>query len=172
VLGHRAAGFSIGLGMEWAWDALLQDGYEYDSSTVPRRPEAGMGPAAPSAVHVVRRWAGNLVEVPLTTVPVFGRPSPVMGGEWLRHLPYPVVRHALRARERRGEPAVFALRSWEMDDATPPSPDRGRWLARVRDQRGLARTAPALERALREFPFTSIASRLSHLRRTAVSFDA
>ena len=35
VLGFRAPSFSIRPGMEWAFDALLEEGYEYDSSLLP-----------------------------------------------------------------------------------------------------------------------------------------
>src|SRR6185437_9002891 len=70
VFGYRAPSFSIVRGGEWALDALIDEGYAYDSSLFPVR-RRGYGYAGGSRdPHVVRRPRGSLREVPPATLRV------------------------------------------------------------------------------------------------------
>ena len=156
VNGFRAPSFSIRPGGEWAFDVLLEEGHVYDSSLFPiHRPDYGY-PSAPPVPHVIRRAAGNLLEIPLATTVIGGARLPAAGGGYLRHFPLALVRRALREHEAKGIPAMFYVHPWEIDPGQPriPAP----WLTRVRHYRGLARTLPRLERLLTEFRFTSVAA--------------
>lgn len=155
VRGFRAPSFSIVPGTEWAFDVLLEEGYEYDSSLFPIR-RAGYGyPGAPTQPFVIDRDAGALREYPLTTLDVLGLRVPAAGGGYLRQLPFALIHRAFAESERRGAPGVFYIHPWEIDPEQPRLPVGA--LTRVRHYRGLASTAERIERLLGEFRFTSIA---------------
>ncbi|MGH7318993.1 MAG: XrtA system polysaccharide deacetylase [Candidatus Rokuibacteriota bacterium] len=155
VIGFRAPSFSIRPGMDWAFDALLEEGYRYDSSLFPiRRPDYGW-PGAPVVWHQIHRPNGSLYEFPLATLSWFGVRLPAAGGGYLRHLPFAVIRGAFAACERGGTPGMFYIHPWDLDQDQPRLPLP--LLGRVRHYRGLGRARPRLERLLREFRFTSVA---------------
>lgn len=153
VVGFRAPNFSIGPRNEWAFDVLIEEGYSYDSSIFPiRRPGYG-DPDAPTTPYLIQRTGGSLIELPLATAIIGGARLPAAGGAYLRHLPYSLIRRAFLQHEKRGEPGVFYVHPWELDPSQPrlcvPR------LARMRHYGGLHRTAPRIERLLKEFRFTS-----------------
>lgn len=155
VYGFRAPSFSIRPGMEWVFDVLLEEGHRYDSSMFPiRRPGYG-NPGVPTTPYLIRRPAGDLLELPLATTAVLGLRLPAAGGGYLRQLPLSLVQRGLREHGRLGRPAMFYVHPWEFD------PDQPRmntgWLTSVRHYRGLGRMRPRLERLLQEFRFTSVA---------------
>ncbi len=155
VLGFRAPSFSIGPGVEWAFDVLLEEGYRYDSSLFPiRRPGYGY-PGAEPRPHLIHRAAGDLLELPLATTVLLGVRLPAAGGGYFRQLPYALTARAFREHEERAEPASFYIHPWEVD------PDQPRLsvslLSRLRHYSGLRRTLPRLERLLARFRFTSVA---------------
>ena len=165
VTGFRAPNFSILPGFEWAFETLLEEGYEYDSSRFPiNRPGYG-SPNTPRYAHAIRCAAGTLLELPLTTLDVLGAHLPAAGGGYLRHFPYGVVRNAFRARQNAGIPGVFYMHPWEIDPEQPrvDAP----FLTRLRHYGGLRKMQPRIERLLAEFRFTSVADALPEIRRTA-----
>ncbi|HJS48176.1 MAG TPA: DUF3473 domain-containing protein, partial [Gemmatimonadales bacterium] len=157
VLGFRAPSFSIRPGMDWAFDALLEAGYEYDSSLFPiRRPDYGW-PGCPPGPHWMERPVGRLLELPLATTSIAGLRLPAAGGGYLRQLPPALVAGACRAFAERGEAGMFYIHPWELDPGQPRL--ELPWLTRMRHYRGLARTEARLDRLLAGFPFTSVARR-------------
>ncbi len=154
VWGHRAPSFSIVPGTEWAFDVLIEAGYTYDSSIFPvHRGNYGY-PGASLAAERIKRPAGTILELPLTTTQLAGLRIPAAGGGYFRHLPYALTRRAFAEESRRDRHGMFYIHPWEVD------PDQPRlavpWLARLRHYRGLRRTLPRLERLLSEFRFTSV----------------
>jgi len=161
VLGFRAPSFSITPGHEWALDALIEEGYMYDSSLFPvRRPGYGY-PNGCRDPHWLQRPTGRLAEVPPSTLRRWGLTIPAGGGAYFRVLPYGLIRNALRQYERRSVPATFYIHPWELD------PDQPRlevgWLASLRHYSGLERTADRLAQLLREFRFTTVAETVASL---------
>lgn len=153
VTGFRAPNFSIKRGGEWAFDILLEEGYQYDSSLFPiRRPGYGY-PSAPTIPHLIHRKAGSLCELPLATTRWRGMRVPAAGGAYLRHFPYSIVRRAMREYDESGIPATFYIHPWELDPAQPRISVPLH--TRIRHYGGLNRTVPRLDRLLREFRFTS-----------------
>ena len=158
VIGFRAPSFSIVAGREWALDILVEEGHRYDSSLFPvRRPGYGY-PAGLREPHWLDRGAGRLAEIPPATLRIAGLNLPAAGGAYFRLFPYALVRAALKSCERRGVPGTFYIHPWEVDPAQPRM--EVPWATRLRHYGGLRRTAPRLERLLREFRFTSIAPAL------------
>lgn len=152
VRGYRAPSFSIHVGMEWAYDVLVEEGYAYDSSMYPGR---GGHPLGPCASHPIDRPGGRLTEYPIATVRL-GRTLPAGGGAYLRLLPFTWVRSALLQAERAARSATLYIHPWEID------PDQPRFrtsrATRIRHYGGLARTEARLSRLLEEFAFGPILS--------------
>jgi polysaccharide deacetylase family protein (PEP-CTERM system associated) len=159
VVGYRAPSFSITPGREWAFDALLETGYRYDSSLFPINRSNYGYPATPPLPHLIHRRAGDLMEFPLTTTRILGKRIPAAGGGYLRHFPYSVIRKAFTEKDNSGIPGVFYIHPWEIDCDQPRMPVP--WLTTVRHYRNIRKVLPRLERLLSEFKFTSIAQRLA-----------
>lgn len=151
VLGFRAPNFSITREHPWAFDVLLEEGYQYDSSVFPAR-RSGRG--FDGRIHTVRRAAGELIELPMTPAHFGSLRIPAGGGAWFRLLPYGLSRRALQQAAERGEPGVFYIHPWELDSDQPKYAVRP--LTRIRHYGGLARVAARIGRLLSEFRFVSI----------------
>jgi len=151
VSGYRAPSWSIGPATLWAHEELREAGYRYSSSVAPIRHDLYGMPAAPRFAFVTA--GSGLLEVPVTTVQWWGRNWPCGGGGFFRLLPYPVFRRGLRRVNRSDRRAgVFYFHPWEIDPQQPRVP--GVTLKnRVRHYLNLARTAPRVERLLRDFRF-------------------
>jgi polysaccharide deacetylase family protein (PEP-CTERM system associated) len=159
VLGYRAPSFSIIPGCEWAFDALLEEGYRYDSSIFPIRRRGYGYPSASRAPHVIRRSAGQLSEFPLATTRFLNVSIPAAGGGYLRQFPLGVIQRAFREASQRGESATFYIHPWEIDPDQPQLPVSR--LNRIRHYRGLGTSANRIDQLLDEFKFDTIASYFS-----------
>lgn len=149
VRGYRAASFSIGRDNLWALDCLREAGYDYSSSIFPITHDLYGMPEAPRFSFRCPRT--GLLEIPITTVKLFGRNIPCGGGGYFRLLPYWYFRWAIgsvNTRERRS--AVFYLHPWEVDPDQPRQQGLP-WKSRFRHYNNLSRTYGRLDRLLGEF---------------------
>jgi len=115
VTGYRAPDFSIVRNTLWAFDALVEVGFEYDSSVVPGRlPRYGIPdwPVLPVRVHLDR--GKSILEAPLPTVRALGRNWPVGGGGYHRLLPGFASRYFAR-QVMISAPFVFYCHPYEFD---------------------------------------------------------
>lgn len=120
VKGYRAPSFSIGHGNLWALEVLARTGHRYSSSIYPIAHDHYGMPDAPRFAHHTDH---GLLEVPVTTLRLFGRNLPSSGGGYFRLLPYAVSRAMLRRVNRmEGESAIFYFHPWEIDPAQPRIP--------------------------------------------------
>jgi len=120
VTGYRAPSFSIGQGNSWAFECIERAGYKYSSSVYPIKHDHYGMPDAPRFAHDVR---GGLLEVPVTTMRLFGRNWPAGGGGYFRLLPYAASRWLLRrVNHVDRQPAIFYFHPWEIDPAQPRVP--------------------------------------------------
>ncbi|HXT70289.1 MAG TPA: XrtA system polysaccharide deacetylase [Vicinamibacterales bacterium] len=152
VFGYRAPSYSITKQSLWALDVLVEEGFTYDASIFPIRHDRYGIPDAPRHVHGLKRSAGELTEVPPSTVRIGSMNLPVAGGGYFRLLPYGWTRWGIariNAHERR--PAIFYLHPWEID------PDQPRLeagtVSRFRHYRNLDKTEGRLRRLLTDFRF-------------------
>ena len=96
------------------WRVLAEAGYSYSSSTYPivhdnyGIPEGPRFPFHPLPGH-------NFMEIPVTSIRVFGRNWPCGGGGYFRLLPYAVSEMALARVNREGRSCVFYVHPWEVD---------------------------------------------------------
>ncbi len=119
VAGFRAPGGSVTPATAWAFETLLESGYRYDSSMCPGYSSHGGFPGAHFGPHIVRCAAGEITEVPMSTVG-FGRYRlPYAGGGFLRILPTPALRAATAFENSLGRPCVIYVHPREIDPEQP-----------------------------------------------------
>ena len=156
VIGYRAATYSITASSLWALDVLVEEGFRYDSSIFPIHHDRYGLPGAPRFAHAIRRAAGEIVELPPSTVRLGPALLPLAGGGYFRLYPYWLFRHGVRRLNRRErQPMVFLVHPWEIDPGQPRLP--ASWLTTWRHRLNLSRTLPRLERLLKEFRFAPAA---------------
>lgn len=162
VRGFRAASYSLVRTTPWVFDILIEAGFQYDSSVFPIHHDIyGIPDFSRFAVRV-QRPAGQIIEVPASTVRLLGRNWPVAGGGYFRLLPYWMTSRALRRINRHDRAAAMVyLHPWEFDADQPrlPAPIK----TRLRQYTNLPRTEGRVRRLLRDFNFAPI--------REAISFD-
>jgi polysaccharide deacetylase family protein (PEP-CTERM system associated) len=140
AVGHRAPEFSITSATPWAFEVLLGEGFEFDSSVFPIRHRRYGIPDAPVAPYDI----GALRELPLATLQLSGQRIPAAGGGYLRYFPYAMIESAIRQANRRGDPAVMYVHPYEFDaeplrfGEPPPTPQGRLFIAMQNAFRGRA----------------------------------
>ena len=153
IRGYRAPSFSIGEANLWAFDCLLEAGYDYSSSIYPVRHDHYGMPNAPRFAHRVHN---GLLEIPITTTRVFSRNLPAGGGGFFRLLPYRASRWAIeRVNRIDGQPAIFYFHPWEIDPHQPRIAGVSA-KTRFRHYLNLDRTEARLDRLLSDFRWDRI----------------
>jgi polysaccharide deacetylase family protein (PEP-CTERM system associated) len=115
VTGYRAPDFSIVRNTLWAFEALVEAGFEYDSSVVPvRLVRYGIPEWPVQPVRVKLGDGRSILEAPLATVQWFGKNWPIGGGGYHRLLPGFVSRYCAR-RVMNAGPFVFYCHPYEFD---------------------------------------------------------
>ena len=158
VIGYRAPSFSISTHNLWALDMLLEAGYSYSSSIYPIKHDHYGMPEAPRFKFQPRGQSG-LVELPATTVTLFGRNIPAGGGGYFRLLPYNLSRWLMRrVNHADRQPCIFYFHPWEIDPGQPRQKNVG-IKTRFRHYVNLARTEPRIRALLRDFQW----GRMDHI---------
>jgi polysaccharide deacetylase family protein (PEP-CTERM system associated) len=149
VRGYRAATYSITKSSLWALDVLEDLGYCYDSSIFPVHHDLYGIPDAPR--FAFRPGNGLLLEVPITTVNVFGQRFPCGGGGYFRLLPYTLFRAGIRrVNNKDRQSAVFYCHPWEIDPEQPRVPGLS-LKSRFRHYTNIGRMEARIRRLLGEF---------------------
>lgn len=119
VQGYRAPSFSINHHNLWALDCLAEVGYCYSSSVYPIKHDHYGMPDAPRFAYYPNGENGVL-EIPVTTIRLWGRNLPAGGGGYFRFWPYPVSKWFIkRLNEVESRAAIFYFHPWEMDAEQP-----------------------------------------------------
>lgn len=148
--GYRAPSFSINESTPWALGELKRLGFAYDSSVSPATTHDRYG--VRNAPRFAYETPLRLVEIPPSTVRLFGQNLPVAGGGHFRLAPIAATRSAVRRINREGQPVVTYLHPWEFDPEQPRVADAG-WKSRFRHYLNLGKTEPRLAKLLEAFPF-------------------
>lgn len=115
VKGYRAPDFSIVRDTLWAFDALAEAGFEYDSSVVPvRLVRYGIPDWPVQPVQVGLAGGRTILEAPLATCRWFGKNRPVGGGGYHRLLPGFLTRYFANQAMAKA-PFVFYCHPYEFD---------------------------------------------------------
>lgn len=158
VIGYRAPSFSIGAHNPWALDTLQEAGYRYSSSIYPiHHDHYGMPDAPRFKFHP--RGPNGLVELPPTTVKLFGRNLPASGGGYFRLLPYSLSRWLMKHVNHTDlQPCIFYFHPWEIDPEQPRQKNIG-LKTHFRHYVNLSRTEPRIRELLRDFQW----GRMDHI---------
>ena len=152
VLGYRAPSFSVTPRSLWALDILIEEGYRYDASIFPIRHDRYGIPMSSRHPYRLQRPAGQLTEMPASTVRVGPVNLPIAGGGYFRILPYAWTRWGIARLNRVDHrPAVFYIHPWEIDPDQPQL--KAGLLNRFRHYRNLRLTEPRLRTLLTDFAF-------------------
>jgi polysaccharide deacetylase family protein (PEP-CTERM system associated) len=152
IIGFRAPHFTITSETMWAVDILIKHGIKYDSSVFPVgfHPDYGIEDA-PLSIYQLR---DDLIEVPLSSVQIWGSKIPCAGGGYFRLYPYRLTKYLLNRCNREGRPVVFYLHPWELDPYQPRL--KLPYISKLRHYNNLDKTAYRLNRLLEDFEFTTI----------------
>lgn len=155
VIGYRAPNYSIHRAQQWAYDILLEEGFQYDSSVYPIRHDRYGQVEAPRFPYQIRSGEScHLIEFPIGTVRLFGVNMPIGGGGYFRLLPVAFTRYGIaRVNEKEKYPVMFYFHPWELDPDQPrPSMP---WHHRFRHYVGLTQEKDKLSSLLQRFRFSS-----------------
>lgn len=116
VFGYRAPDYSITSNELWALEILADIGIVYDSSIFPTKfTRYGIVDWPPNPVNVNLHSGKNLVEMPLTTLKIFGSRWPVAGGGYHRLLPWPLIKLAINQQLRNNNSFMSYCHPYEFD---------------------------------------------------------
>ncbi len=115
VIGYRAPAFSVMPSTKWSLEVLAQEGFKYDSSVYPISGRRYGWPGFSKDICKIDLQAGlSIIEVPLSTVSVFGKTFPAAGGGYLRHFPYIVTKMAIKHICKK-RPVIVYIHPYEID---------------------------------------------------------
>lgn len=152
---YRAPSWSLEPSRYEALRILEEEGFVCDSSIQPFwTPLSGVrgAPHMPFQPVLDERTLG-LVEFPPTVARVAGMTMPFSGGFYLRAMPYPIVRWALK-RINRTRPGMIYLHPWEIDPNLPKI--KTSLSVTLVQYYGLSSMKPKLERLLDAFEFVPL----------------
>ena len=122
VVGFRAPGFGITNDTNWAFGEIKAAGYVYDSSVFPTNRGHGGYLNAPSEPYIMSTSAGDLTEIPMSLVDVFGKKVSLFGGGYLRLAPIPLIRWGIKKLYQVKQPLIVYLHPREVDPGHPRLP--------------------------------------------------
>lgn len=123
IIGYRAASYSIGAQNLWALQILEEEGHRYSSSIYPVKHDLYGMPSAPRfAFHPEN--TKELLEIPITTLKIFGKNMPCGGGGFFRLYPYQFSKGAYQyINSVEKQAGVFYFHPWEIDPDQPRQQD-------------------------------------------------
>jgi polysaccharide deacetylase family protein (PEP-CTERM system associated) len=155
VTAFRAPDFSILPANLWALEALVEAGFEVDSSLFPARaPRYGLPGWELGPHRITLPGGGEILEVPVAIWPIAGLRVPVAGGGYFRVLPRRVLERGMRAIRDSGRPMIMYCHPYEfspreLDDYRGEVPAR----ERLSQSSGRAASIRRITRLLDTFPF-------------------
>jgi len=156
VRGYRAASYSITDKSLWAFDTLIEAGFEYDSSVFPVRHDVYGIRDFPKEPHLYTGSdSGSIVEFPISTCKFLGYELPVAGGGYFRLYPYWFTRYCLNRLNRENRSFVFYLHPWEVDP-DQPRVESANWKSRFRHYNNLEKCEQRLTSLIQDFQFSSV----------------
>jgi polysaccharide deacetylase family protein (PEP-CTERM system associated) len=171
VVGFRAPTFSITRHSLWALQILSEEGFLYDSSIFPIHHDLYGMPDSPRWAHRRTLLSGQAIwEIPPSTVRMGKMNVPFGGGGYLRLLPMPFTRWAIRKTHRRErQPVIVYFHPWELDPDQPRM--AGSWKSRLRHYTGLNKTADRLHEILSRGSFEPLINLVQRLQQTSPIAD-
>jgi polysaccharide deacetylase family protein (PEP-CTERM system associated) len=157
---YRAPSWSIAPSRFGALKILAEEGFVCDSSMQPfQTPLSGIAGAPVKPFRPVLDGEPlGLTEFPPTVAEVGGMKVPFSGGFYLRAVPYPLIKWALK-RVNRTRSGMIYVHPWEVDTQQPKIKTSA--FIRVIQYYGLTMTERKLDRLLRDFAFEPLGGLIS-----------
>ena len=156
IIGYRAPSFSIRPEDKWVWEILAECGFKYDSSVFPVAHDIYGSPGAPRFAHeIVISKGRTILEIPPSTIRIFGNNVGFGGGGYLRLFPCWFTSWAIRRINKQGFPAIIYFHPWEIDSNQPRQ--KGPLKSRLRHYTNLKTTETKLIKILSKFRFGTMA---------------
>lgn len=153
VIGYRSAEKLSYAKDEWILNILAEEGFEYDASFVPKRGDSKQYRFA----HKRRCGDKDLWLFPYSTLNLGAVLLPISGGNYLRQLPFTLMRFAVDGWSRKtDQPFMFYFHVWELDPDQPRISAATR-VNQIRHYRKLDKMGWIIEELSQRFDFTSIA---------------
>jgi polysaccharide deacetylase family protein (PEP-CTERM system associated) len=169
--GYRAPSWSVTPQVSWAFETLVDLGFDYDSSIFPIKHDLYGIPEGPRDLFKMTFPGGKqLWEFPASTHRLMGRNIPVGGGGHLRHSPYWYSRRLIRRLNRDGRPVVVYVHPWEFDP-DPPRIENLTLLQRFRTYGSTGTFIDKLARVLDDFEFVPMWEYLVSLGKRRIGFE-
>lgn len=160
--GFRAPTFSIVPGAEWAFDELLDLGFEYDASLFPTPREHGGYPCVRDPhVSLIAPSGRSMPELPMSIMDIGPWSTAFSGGGFFRLFPKSLIRRGFNQCEAAGRPVVVYMHPRDFALGTPHV-DMGR-VRRFKCYVGIKKARAKFEWMLDNWRFTSCANILSSL---------
>lgn len=170
VRAYRAPGFSLVPGCEWAFDVLVEEGFEVDCSIFPAaRAHGGFSDFVSAEPLWIETAAGRIKEFPMNTATVAGRPLVFSGGGYFRLIPLFLLQRLWRRSNYTM--TYFHPRDFEPDQAVLPGLGP---LRRFKSYYGLRGAEGKLRAIIDEFAFESVGAaeqQVDWARAPVVTFD-
>ena len=156
IVSYRAPSYSITEKSFWALDILMEEGFRFDSSIYPIRHDRYGFPAYSRSTAEERRGDLSLMEVPLSTIRLFGMNIPFGGGGYFRLYPYRFTTWCIdHLNNSENLPIVAYIHPWEIDCEQPKV--RAKCLTRLRHGINIRKNERRLEALLDRYRFGSMA---------------
>ena len=154
VLGYRAPSFSFTKKNQWVYEILAEAGHVYSSSVYPVVHDHYGIPDAPRFRY---KAPAGIDEIPLSTLPLFGKNLPISGGGYFRLYPYLLTQWAVSRFSRiENQPYIFYMHPWEVDPSQPKM-EGASAKSRFRHYLNLNKVESRLTRLLKDFQWSSMA---------------
>ncbi|MBC3765755.1 XrtA system polysaccharide deacetylase [Neptunicella marina] len=153
VQGYRAPSFSIGYSNEWAFETLVELGFDYSSSTYPVKHDLYGTPDWPRFAY---RRPENITEIPIPTLKLMGKQMAIGGGGYFRLYPYWLSRTLIKQYlDAEQQPYSFYFHPWEIDP-DQPRVQGASWKSNFRHYINLNKTFGKLEQLLIDFNWSTM----------------
>lgn len=119
VVGYRAPGFSIRQTEPWALEIVREEGFLYDSSIFPALRSLGGIDGFGRFPQKLKLKTGDLIELPVSTTVLWGKPIAFCGGGFFRFCPLWFMKKEIRKFNLEGIPAVVYVHPQDFDSDQP-----------------------------------------------------
>ncbi|MFH2042124.1 MAG: polysaccharide deacetylase family protein [Acidobacteriota bacterium] len=160
IIGYRSPAFSFDEKNIQYTKALIDNGFQYDSSTNPISKFLHGHPGYNPSFHEVRYEGKSFMEFPLATLPIFGVRLPWAGGFYLRMMPYVLFKNGLKYINKKYGSGVIYLHNWELDPDIPKI--KSSKLLHFIHYHGLEKMENKLENLLTDFKFVPFINFMDH----------
>ena len=163
IKGYRAPTFSIVKETDWAYEILLEEGFQYSSSVYPIKhdrygwPEFGITPRIMAKNGVLEIW-----EVPMSAGQLGPMHIPFAGGGYLRVYPLFITKWFLNQFRRNGKSIIMYIHPWELDGHHPAV--KAPFLRRMRHLYGIPSVFKKLDRLLKILKFDTMENLVNRLK--------